>query len=178
MARPRSKGNPLAAGFALIFPENWRRRYILAEMAHTDSKAAAAETPPAKNPRHWLIVAGQILFFILIWLAADYVGRKLGGKIPGSVLGMMGVLLLLGWGMIEPKHIQQGAQVLLAEMLLFFVPAFVGLVNYSGLLGWQGLRLLAMIALGTIMVMVGTVWVVDRVFRWESRKNSVRRSQA
>lgn len=143
-----------------------------------DSKTAGAEPPPVKHAGHWLIMVGQIVFFILVWLVADFIGRRMGGKIPGSVLGMAGVLLLLGWGMIEPKHIQQGAQVLLAEMLLFFVPAFVGLVNYSGLLGWQGLRLLAMIALGTIMVMVGTVWVVDRVFQWESRRNSVRRSQA
>jgi holin-like protein len=146
-------------------------------MLDAENTPAGPEGAPVRKARRLLVMCGQVAFFILVWLAADFIGRRFGGKIPASVLGMIALLLLLGWGLIEPRHIERGAQLLLAEMLLFFVPAFVGLVNYSGLLGWQGVRLLLMVALGTVMVMAGTAWVVDRVFRWEQSRNRVPEKQ-
>ena len=46
-----------------------------------------------------------------------------------------------------------GARWLLAEMLLFFVPAVVAVVNYTQLLMVDGWRIMLVIALSTLMVL-------------------------
>ncbi|GKL02727.1 hypothetical protein NUKP42_48830 [Klebsiella variicola] len=56
---------------------------------------------------------------------------------------------------------------MLAEMLLFFVPAVVAVVNYTQLLMVDGWRIFLVIALSTLMVLGATAWVVDRVYRYE-----------
>jgi holin-like protein len=134
---------------------------------------------PASPPRRWFqrpfLTLWQTLFFILVWVAADLCARELGSKVPGSVLGLGLVLVLLFSGILKARHVQLGAEFLLAEMLLFFTPAFVAAMTYFGLFASQGLRLVAAVGLGTLMVMAGTVWVVDRVFRWESKRSGLER---
>ena len=61
-----------------------------------------------------------------------------------------------------------GARWLLAEMLLFFVPAVVAVVNYAQLLLVDGWRIFAVIALSTVMVLGTTAWVVEKVYRYEN----------
>jgi holin-like protein len=87
------------------------------------------------------------------------------------VLGLGLVVTLLFTGILKARHVHLGAEFLLAEMMLFFMPAFVVAITYLGLFATEGLRLVAAVALGTLVVMAGTVWVVDRVFRWESRRS-------
>jgi len=66
----------------------------------------------------------------------------------------------LGWG-------KAGASWLLAEMLLFFVPAVVAVVNYGDLLRLEGWRILLVIGVSTLLVLGATSLVVDRVYRFE-----------
>lgn len=63
--------------------------------------------------------------------------------------------------------VRAGARWLLAEMLLFFVPAVVAVVNYAQLLMVDGWRIFLVIALSTLMVLGATAWVVDKVYRYE-----------
>ena len=70
--------------------------------------------------------------------------------------------------MVIPLNwVRAGARWLLAEMLLFFVPAVVAVVNYTQLLMVDGWRIFLVIALSTLMVLGATAWVVDRVYRYE-----------
>lgn len=128
--------------------------------------------PPRPLIQRLIFTFCQTLFFVGVWVAADYCGRKLGIKIPGAVLGMGAVLALLFSGIVKTRHIGLGADFLLAEMLLFFMPAFVAAMTYFGLFASQGLRLVAAVGLGTVAVMAGTVWVVDSVFQWESKRSA------
>jgi holin-like protein len=133
---------------------------------------SSAASPPRPWFRRSLLTFCQIAFFIVVWVAADFSGRALGVRIPGSVLGLAVVLSLLFFRILKPKHLQFGAEFLLTEMLLFFTPACVAAMKYFGLFVSQGLRLLAAVALGTLTVMAGTVWLVDKVFRWESKRST------
>ncbi|OZI71231.1 CidA/LrgA family protein [Bordetella genomosp. 12] len=90
--------------------------------------------------------------------------------IPGSVLGMVMVLLLLGSGLLRLNHIRRGASWLLAEMLLFFVPAVMCLLDHRELMGMLGLKILAVIVLGTVLVMGGTALAIDLCYRWMNRR--------
>jgi holin-like protein len=133
------------------------------------------KSSPASVERRWfhrpILTFWQTLFFVGVWMGADLCVRKAGVKVPGSVLGLGLVVTLLFTGILKARHVQLGAEFLLAEMMLFFMPAFVVAITYLGLFATEGLRLVAAVALGTLVVMAGTVWVVDRVFRWESRRS-------
>ena len=60
-----------------------------------------------------------------------------------------------------------GARWLLAEMLLFFVPAVVAVVNYQELLLQEGWRIMVVLLVSTTLVLGTTALVVDRVYRLE-----------
>lgn len=93
--------------------------------------------------------------------------RALGLPIPGSVAGLGLLVLLLRKGWLPLAWVAEGAGWLLAEMLLFFIPAVVAVVQYPAVLLKEGWHLLLVILLGTVGVMVGTAWVVERAVRLE-----------
>lgn len=77
------------------------------------------------------------------------------------------LLLLIVCRVIPVSWVRAGARWLLAEMLLFFVPAVVAVVNYAQLLMVDGWRIFLVIALSTLMVLGATARVVDKVYRYE-----------
>lgn len=74
---------------------------------------------------------------------------------------MMLMLTLILCRVIPQNWVRAGARWLLAEMLLFFVPAVVAVVNYAQLLMVDGWRIFAVIALSTLMVLGSTAgwWI-------------------
>jgi holin-like protein len=71
---------------------------------------------------------------------------------------------------LHPASLRRGAAWLLAEMLLFFVPAVLALLDHRDLLGFLGLKILAAVLLGTLAVMVVTGLTVEACFRFEARR--------
>jgi holin-like protein len=65
--------------------------------------------------------------------------------------------------------LQLGAGWLMAEMLLFFIPALMSLLDYGSLVREEGWRILLVIAVSTLMVMVVTAVTVELVCRWRLR---------
>ena len=80
---------------------------------------------------------------------------------------MLMLLALIVCRIIPLNWVRAGARWLLAEMLLFFVPAVVAVVNYAQLLMVDGWRIFLVIGLSTMMVLGATAWVVDKVYRYE-----------
>ena len=107
----------------------------------------------------------QILLLLGFWLAGELIVRAFGLQLPGSIAGMLIVLGLLLSKRLSPRTVRRGAQWFLAEMLLFFVPAVLALLDHPELLRLEGLKILAVILLGTLTVMVATAGVIDLCFR-------------
>ncbi len=76
--------------------------------------------------------------------------------IPGSILGIFVLFLLLQFRIVKLEWVELGASWLLAELLLFFIPAAVGVMNYIPLLEQDGIRILAVVILSTLIVMVSS----------------------
>lgn len=110
-----------------------------------------------------------------LWWLADGAMHALGLPIPGSVAGLAVLVLLLRRGWLPLAWVAEGAGWLLAEMLLFFIPAVVAVVQYPAVILRSGWQLLLVILLGTVGVMVGTALVVERVVRLEQRLRQGRR---
>ncbi|ACC72093.1 CidA/LrgA family protein [Paraburkholderia phymatum] len=104
-----------------------------------------------------------------VWFAADFIVRRFGLPVPGGVVGLIALLALLFCGGIAPRWVKAGADWLLSDMLLFFIPAAVAAVQYGGLFREDGWRLALVVVAGTLMVMVAVAFAVEQAARLERR---------
>jgi holin-like protein len=107
----------------------------------------------------------QVGVLLLFWLAGEALVQATDLPLPGGVVGMVLVLALLAAQRLKPGTLRRGSQWLLGEMLLFFVPAVLAVVNHRELLGMVGLKLLAVILFGTAAVMATTALTVELCLR-------------
>ncbi|KAA0947002.1 MULTISPECIES: CidA/LrgA family protein [unclassified Pseudomonas] len=116
---------------------------------------------------------GRLLVELVVLLAIYLLGCQLAvwlaWPIPGGVIGLGLLLLVFASGLIKPAALQLGAGVLIAEMLLFFIPALMSLLDYGGLLRHDGWRIMLVIGFSTLMVMLVTAFTVEVVCRWKLR---------
>jgi holin-like protein len=108
----------------------------------------------------------QIGIVLACWLTGEGLARALALPIPGAILGLGMMLLLLAGRRLSVISMRRGAEWLLADMLLFFVPAVLAVLDHPEFLGLIGLKILFVILVSTVIVMVTTAIVVDRVYRW------------
>ncbi|MGY6039803.1 CidA/LrgA family protein [Aeromonas sp. AE23HZ002T15] len=116
---------------------------------------------------NWLQTVFQIVLLAGIWLLADTAVRTLHLPLPANLTGMLLLLACILLGVVKAQWFSAGARWLLAEMLLFFVPAVVAVVNYQDLLLQEGWRIMLVLVISTILVLGTTALVVDRVYRFE-----------
>ena len=114
-------------------------------------------------------VAVQSAALAGVWFVADFAVRRLHLPVPGGVVGLVVMLALLLCGGVAPRWIKAGADWLLSDMLLFFIPAAVAAVQYGGLFREDGWRLALVVVAGTLMVMVAVACAVEQAARLERR---------
>jgi holin-like protein len=114
----------------------------------------------------WIKTIVQVLFFIIFAKLADACVGWLHIPVPGSVFGIVLLFGLLKSKVVRLDWIELGSKWLLAEMLLFFIPAAVGIINYKSLVIHSGFPITITIIGSTIIVMVCTglvgQWVSNR----------------
>ncbi|WP_034911564.1 CidA/LrgA family protein [Erwinia sp. 9145] len=109
----------------------------------------------------------QVVLYIALFLMAQQLVAWLDLPLPANIVGMLLLLALIALRVLPLRWVKAGSQWLLAEMLLFFIPAVVAVVNYSQLLRVEGWRIMLVIAVSTLLVLSATALVVDRVYRLE-----------
>jgi holin-like protein len=119
--------------------------------------------------RALLRIGGQSAALAALWMLCDAAVRRFDWPVPSGVLGLAVLLALLFCGGVAPRWIKAGADWLLADLLLFFVPAAVAVVRYGGLLRAVGWQVAVVVVVGTLLVMVTTALAVDQAVRLERR---------
>ncbi len=114
-------------------------------------------------------IVAQSALLAALWFVADFAARRLNLPVPGSVVGLAILLILLLTGGVAPKWVKAGADWLLSNMLLFFIPAAVAVVQYGGLFKSDGWRLALVVVAGTLTVMIAVAFTVDQAARLERR---------
>lgn len=109
----------------------------------------------------------QIALLAGFWFVAEWISANWLPQLPAGVLGMLLLLLGLLSRVLDLGWFRQGARWLLAEMLLFFIPAVIAVVKYPEIVLHQGLAILLVIVLSTLFVMAVTSLAVDGVYRLE-----------
>lgn len=97
---------------------------------------------------------GQISALFLLSQFGNWLMATLHIKFPGSIIGLIILLVLLITKTVPENWIASGADTLLAYMTLFFIPVTVGIVDYPELLSGSGLLILGIIFVSTILSIV------------------------
>lgn len=97
-----------------------------------------------------------LTLLLLFQLCGECLCRLFGLPIPGNVMGMGLLLLGLTVGWIDLKWLEEAAELLLANMTLFFVPAGVGVMVYSDLIAAEWLPITVATVVSTFIVMAVT----------------------
>lgn len=103
-----------------------------------------------------------ILFFHLLGLGISFL---IGGVIPGSVLGMVFLFAALSLGYIKEGSVGTVSKVLLDNMVLFFLPATVGLITTFALVARNLIPITVAVIVSTVLVIAMVAMVAQRMER-------------
>ncbi|GGE34532.1 holin-like protein CidA [Pullulanibacillus camelliae] len=115
----------------------------------------------------------QIAFFIFVSLIMNEITQLFHLKIPGSILGIILIFILLKTKILPLKWVDIGANWMLAELLLFFIPSAVGIIQYKTLLFQNGLQVITLVILSTGLVMACAGRVAVAIAKRRERKRAL-----
>lgn len=98
----------------------------------------------------------QLSLLLSLWLGGELIKIGLHIPIPGSVIGMVLLFILLSFGIVKVKHLQEISDFLLGNLAFFFVPLGVGLLGAVGILKGSWWQILLLVLVSTILVIVVT----------------------
>ncbi|WP_237663420.1 CidA/LrgA family protein [Sutcliffiella horikoshii] len=105
----------------------------------------------------------QICILYVFYRVGVFIQDVFSIPVPGSIIGMLLLLLFLKTGILKDKSLQGGAHVLLIFLPLFFVPATVGVMDHFGFLSSKdGLIMLFALLIGTILVLLSSGLVAQK----------------
>ena len=115
----------------------------------------------------------KIILGLLILIAYHQTGEALmywsGWPIPGSVIGMLLLLLSLMLFNKPPKPIKHSAEFLLRHLSLLFVPAGVGMMLLFDLIADQWVAMLLSLVLSTVISLAFTAWLMQILLKFMGR---------
>lgn len=116
-----------------------------------------------------LRVVFQVALLSLISLFGTLFSAYFELPIPGSLIGMLTLFALLCAGVVKVEWFEQGAALLIGELLLFFIPSAIGIIQYTQLFGITGALLLAVVIVSIIAVLISTVGVTMWATRFKRK---------
>ncbi|MFB3167318.1 CidA/LrgA family holin-like protein [Neobacillus sp. 179-C4.2 HS] len=109
------------------------------------------------------VIVIQILFIHVFLFLGAALKEVIPLPIPGSMFGLILLFLALYFRIVKLEWVERGAKWLMAELLLFFVPSAIGIVNYDDILSLQGAEIVLLIGISTVIVLGMTALVAERI---------------
>lgn len=95
----------------------------------------------------------HIIILYIFSLVGTWIKDLFNLSVPGSVVGLLLLFILLMINVIKLEWIEDGAQFLISNLVFFFIPATVGVMNYFDLFKGKGILLILVVLISTILVM-------------------------
>lgn len=108
-------------------------------------------------------------FIIIAHLAAgNLISGLTGGFLPGSVTGMVLLFISLLTGLVKDWQIRKVAGFLIDNMTIFFLPAFMGIMDLWGVIRLDLWAWLSVVVLSTILVLLAAAYTQEGIERISS----------
>jgi len=119
------------------------------------------------NPSKFFKIVIQVSVLILFSLLGNSLVQWFRLPISGSIIGLLLIFILLKLQIFHLEWIESGANWLLTELLLFFIPSAVGIIQYKSLIITQGSQFLLVILISTIAVMTSTGLIAELILKFQ-----------
>lgn len=112
-------------------------------------------------------------FFIILahLVAGNLLSELMGGFVPGSVVGMVLMFISLMTGLVKDHQIRKVATFLTDNMTVFFLPAFIGIMELWGLISMNLFAWFAVVVLSTVLVLMASAYTQEGVEALASKLN-------
>lgn len=117
----------------------------------------------------FLVIIIQVMVIELFLVLGTIIKSLVSTPIPNSMIGLVLLLCALFLNIVKLEWVETGAKWLLAELLLFFVPSAVGIVNYNEILSWKGFETIFLIGFSTIIVIGTTAFISEKIYYRKKR---------
>lgn len=115
---------------------------------------------------------GFLLLLICLFIG-NIISYFLPIKIPGSIVGMILMLAFLALGVIKIEQVEDISRILIAHMVLIFLPGIVNLITIYPAIAPHIPKLLLITFISTILVIGVTGFTVEKVILFmEGRENA------
>lgn len=114
----------------------------------------------------------QILGLCAISFVSNVLSSALNIGIPGSILGIVLLFIMIEQKWLPLEKIELGANFLIAELLLFFIPSAIGVIQYQEVLKNDWAQLLFAIGASICLVVVFVGIVTEVIVRVREGRNA------
>lgn len=103
-----------------------------------------------------ILVGSHIIILTIFYMIGLGIQKWFSLPIPGSIIGMLLLLLALTTKMLPVRFIETGSMFILKHLPLLFLPVTVGILQFLDLFSGDGILLIFITLISTIMVMVAS----------------------
>lgn len=108
-----------------------------------------------------ILIIIHIFILYLFNIVGTGIKEFLNLSVPGSVIGLLLLFILLISNVLKVEWVEEGAQFFVNNLVFFFIPATVGVMNYFDLFKGKGILLIVIVLISTVLVM-GTSGLVSQ----------------
>lgn len=105
----------------------------------------------------------QIGLLSLFFIIGAAIQRYFELVIPASVIGLVLLFLCLLFNILPEKWVRDGAGFMTKHLIIFFIPATVGIINYYDLFIGRGFLLIVITAVSSLIVLVTSGYVSEKL---------------
>ena len=117
-----------------------------------------------------LKIVAQISFLVVIAWLCNLISRHIAWGIPGNILGIVFLFIALELRILPLSWVESGANLLIAELVLFFIPSAVAVIQFEPLLKQNGLAFFLVITISTLGVMLVVGTITETLMRYRERR--------
>lgn len=115
--------------------------------------------------KRFAVIVGQVLFLSFIGVVGNLLQQWLNLPLPGTLVGMLLLFALLMTGIVKLDYVEQGAAILISELLLFFIPSAIGVIQYTQLFGSTGAMLLGVIVTSIVTLLLSVLIITLNIMK-------------
>ena len=113
----------------------------------------------------------QLMIILIFSFIGDILNHIVPLPIPASIYGMVLLFIALSTKIIKLDQVETTAEFLLSIMLIFFVPASVGIMDTFFAYKSSMLPIIIIVIVSTIIVMITTGLVSQFIIKLKSKKD-------
>jgi holin-like protein len=112
---------------------------------------------------------GLLIIFAVLY-ASKFILSLIKIAFPAPILGIILLFVLLKIGIIKENWIEEFCNFMLKNMILFFIPIFVGIITYTDLISKNFLAIIMTIFITTTLVIVVVGLTSYNIIKFQSLK--------